>query len=141
MHVILFDGVCGLCDRLVSFVIDHDTSRSFRFAALQSAFATEALARHRRHPRDLNTLFVLCDFGTPRERVLLKSDGALLVLRELGGVWRAMALWSWVPRPIRDAVYDLVAVTRYRLFGRRDACRVPTVEERELFLDATAGAP
>jgi predicted DCC family thiol-disulfide oxidoreductase YuxK len=135
--IILYDGVCGLCNRLSQFVLARDPEGRFRFAALQGAVAGEILTRHGRDPRDLDTLYLVLAPGGPEERLLRKSDAALRILRELGGVWRLSAVLRIVPRAIRDLGYDLVARTRYRLFGRYDTCPVPDPRHRARFLDRT----
>ncbi len=134
--VILYDGVCGLCDRSVRFVVAHDRAGRFRFAPLQSAYAQDALARHGRDPRDLDTVYALFDPGTAAERLLAKSDATLAVLWALGGVWRLAVLARAIPRRWRNAVYDWVARNRYRWFGRFDHCQVPSAELRQRFVAA-----
>ena len=133
--IILYDGVCGLCNRLNRFVLARDRAGRFRFAALQSALAGEILARHGRDPRDLDTLYLVLAHGRPEERLLRKSDAALWILRALGGPWRAAGALRVVPRRLRDLGYDLVARTRYRLFGRYDSCPLPEPRHRARFLD------
>src|SRR5262249_51367927 len=135
--IILYDGVCGLCNRLNRFVLARDPVGHFRFAALQSALAGEILVRHGRDPRDLDTLYLVLAPGQPEERLLRKSDAALWILCELGGGWRLTAALRVVPRPIRDLGYDLVARTRYRLFGRYDTCPAPDSRHRARFLDGS----
>src|SRR5262249_53973400 len=110
--IILYDGVCGLCNRLNRFVLARDPAGPFRFAALQSPLAAEILGRHGRDPRDLDTLYLVLASGQPDERLLEKSEAALWILRELGGGWRAAGLLRVVPRRVRDLGYDLVARTR-----------------------------
>jgi predicted DCC family thiol-disulfide oxidoreductase YuxK len=133
--IILYDGVCALCHRLNRFVLARDPAGRFRFAALQSALAGEILTRHGRDPRDLDTLYLVLDHGRPDERLLRKSDAALWILRDLGGPWRAAGALRAVPRWMRDLGYDLVARTRYRLFGRYDTCPLPDPRHRARFLD------
>ena len=133
--IILYDGVCGLCNRLNRFVLARDPGGLFRFAALQSPIAAEILARHGRDPRDLDTLYLVLAPGRPDERLLEKSDAVLWILRRLGGVWRAAAALRVVPRGVRDVGYDLVARSRYRVFGRYGACPLPDPRHRARFLD------
>lgn len=118
--VILFDGVCTLCKRSVQFVIARDAARRFRFASLQSP-AGRALLREAGLPPAHRDSLVLLEGG----RAFVRSEAALRIARHLRG-WR----WAWalraVPRPIRDAAYDLVARHRYRVFGKETACPVPT---------------
>jgi predicted DCC family thiol-disulfide oxidoreductase YuxK len=126
--LIYFDGLCGLCDRFVSFVLRHDRRERFRFAPLQGETARRRLA-HFEHPERSPT--VILDDGV---RLRFRSDAALAILAELGGAWRAAAWLRVIPRPLRDLVYRVVARYRHRWFGRRDACRVPTPVERARFL-------
>jgi predicted DCC family thiol-disulfide oxidoreductase YuxK len=132
--IILYDGVCGLCHRLNRFVLTRDPAGRFRFAALQSVLAREILTRHGRDPRDLDTLYLVLGYGRPDECLLRKSEAALWILGELDGPWRAASGLRVVPRRLRDLGYDLVAHTRYRLFGRFDACPVPDARHRARFL-------
>jgi predicted DCC family thiol-disulfide oxidoreductase YuxK len=127
--VVLFDGVCNLCNGSVRFVVRHDRRGRFRFASLQSEAGQALLRRHGLDPADLFSV-VLVDGG----RVTTRSDAALDVARGLGGAWRAAGLLRAVPRPVRDRVYDWVARNRYRWFGRRDACMLPSPELRARFL-------
>lgn len=134
--ILFYDGVCGLCDRTVQFVLRHDRAGRVRFATLQSGVARVVLTRHGRDARDLDTMYLVLDADTPRERLLCKSDGILAVLRELGGPWRLVAAARLVPRGLRDRAYDWVARNRYRWFGRYDHCALPRPEVRERFLDS-----
>jgi predicted DCC family thiol-disulfide oxidoreductase YuxK len=134
--IILYDGVCGLCNRLNRFVLARDPAGRFRFAALQSALAGAILSRHGRDPRHLDTVYLVLHHGQPGERLLQKSDAVLWILGELGGGWRLAGAFRVVPRAIRDLGYGLVARTRYRLFGRYDACPLPDPRHRARFLDS-----
>ncbi len=123
--VVFFDGVCGLCNGFVDFLVQHDRARVLRYAPLQGATA----ARFERLPRNLDSVVVV-----DGDRVLVKSDAALVVLSRLGGVWRFTAVARVIPRVVRDAVYDTIARNRYRWFGKREACRVPEPHEARFFL-------
>jgi predicted DCC family thiol-disulfide oxidoreductase YuxK len=129
--VILFDGVCNLCNRGVTFVIDHDRRGLFRFASLQSEVAARLLAAvgWKGDPGALDSV-LLIDGG----HVFDRSTAVLRVLRELGGRWRWIARLELVPRVLRDALYRWVAGRRYRWFGRSPSCRVPTPELSSRFL-------
>lgn len=130
---LLFDGVCNLCSGSVRWVIRHDPQALFRFASLQSAVAQDLLRRHGRPHAASDRLdsVVLVD----GDRLWVKSDAALEVLRRIGGGWALLRVLRLVPRPIRDAVYDWVASHRYRWFGKRDECWLPTPELSRRFLD------
>jgi predicted DCC family thiol-disulfide oxidoreductase YuxK len=133
--IVLYDGVCGLCNRLVQFLLKRDTHDRFRFASLQSDFTAQALRRHGLDPADLDTVYVIRDFGQSRERLLARSDAVLFMLNRLGGIWRVTALGQVLPRALRDLVYQLVARNRYRVFGKHESCMLPAPQHRQKFLD------
>lgn len=134
--IILYDGVCGLCNRLVQFLLKHDREGRLRFASLQSDFADKVLSRHGLNAKDLDTVHVVENYDQPEERVLQRSDAVLHAGRELGGFWGASSsVAKVVPRPLRDLVYRLVATNRYRMFGKYDSCMLPDVNQRSKFLD------
>jgi predicted DCC family thiol-disulfide oxidoreductase YuxK len=134
--IILYDGVCGLCNRLVQFLLKHDRGGRLRFASLQSDFAAKVLGRHGIDPKDLDTVQVVVNYDQPDERVLQRSDAILRAGRELGGFWGASAsVGKVVPRGLRDLVYRFVATNRYRVFGKYDTCMLPDQNQRSRFLD------
>lgn len=134
-HLILYDGVCGLCNRLNQFVLRRDRDDRFRFAALQGEVSAQTLARHGCDPRELDTVYLVLHWGTADERVLKKALAILRVLRELGGLWRGIALLRVLPRVVLDLGYDLVARRRYRWFGQYPACPVPPPGQQQKFVD------
>ena len=139
--ILLYDGVCGLCNRSVQFILRRDLRAIFRFAALQSPFAQTILARHGANPADLDTVYLVVNYSQPDEALLARSDAVADVLRRLGGVWRFFgAGFRLVPRPLRDWGYNLVARNRYRIFGHDDTCPLPTPETRSRFLDQQPSA-
>lgn len=127
--IVLFDGLCTLCDGAVQFIIDHDPSAQFRFASLQSDSGQRLAREHGVDASALDTL-VLIDAG----HALTLSDAVLGIARRLGRPWSWATALSVIPRPARDAVYRLVARNRTRWFGQRAACRIPTPELRARFL-------
>lgn len=128
-HLLLFDGVCNLCNGLVGFIIRHDGRKRFHFAPLQSVAGQNVLQRHDLVTSDFHTLVYF------RKGVLLtRSTAALNVARDLGGTWMIAYTFILVPRFLRDAVYDLISRRRFRWFGKRDSCMVPTPELRSRFL-------
>ncbi len=134
--IILYDGVCGLCNRFVQFILRRDRNAVFRFASLQNAFAAPILARHRANPSDLDTVYVVVNHELPGEYLLSRSDAALFVLKQLAGLWRpAASLLQLLPQFFRDAAYNVVARHRYRLFGRSEVCALPRDQDRTRFLD------
>ena len=134
--IILYDGVCGLCNRFVQFVLKRDHQDRFRFAALQSNFARTVLRRHALNPDLLDTVYVVFDYGQASEHLLSRNAAARAVLEELGGLWRFWArLLDWLPESFRDWRYNLVARNRYRFFGKRESCPLPDPKNLHKFLD------
>jgi len=135
--IIFFDGVCGLCDRLVQFVLHRDRRGTFRFAALQTDFAADTLRRFDRDPADLDTMYALDTSGSSgtNDRLLRKGRAILFVLGKLGWPWRVLAAAAGIlPTAVLDFFYDRVARVRYRLFGKRESCRLPSADERSRFV-------
>ena len=129
--IVLFDGVCNLCNSTVRFIFERDPHGRFRFAAQQSEAGQALLRKHGLLERgSLADSVVVLEGG----RTYLESDAALHILCRLGGVWRLAYALRIVPKPLRDGVYRLVARHRYRIFGRREQCMVPTPELRRRFL-------
>ncbi len=126
---VLFDGVCNLCNGSVNFIIDRDPDGYFRFASLQSEEAEAILRRAGATGAPLESIVLV-----ERDRIYRRSDAVLRIARRLKGAWPALAVFSVVPRPIRDWIYDWIARNRYRWFGKRDSCRIPTPELRSRFL-------
>ncbi|MBV6648075.1 MAG: thiol-disulfide oxidoreductase DCC family protein [Cyclobacteriaceae bacterium] len=127
--VLLFDGVCNLCNSTVNFIIDRDHKQAFSFAPLQSSIAQELLRNTPVRPEELQSI-VLVD----NEKIFVKSDAALRVTKYLSGAWSVLYLFRIFPRSLRDLVYDFIARHRYRWFGRQDECRIPTPELKARFL-------
>ncbi len=131
--VILYDGVCGLCNRLVQFALKHDRQACFRFASLQGADAARILQRHDIDPNDLDTFYVVQESG---ERLAARSDAVISVLHELGGFWATIAVVLRIlPKSLRDGGYGVVARHRYRIFGKYESCPLPEAKYRDRFLD------
>ena len=126
--VIVFDGICVLCNGWVRFLLKHDREGRYRFAAMQTDAGRALLVGHGLDPDDPAS-FLLVDGG----RAWTDSDAIRRVLTGLGGAWRLAGVIAWVPRFVRDPVYRWIARNRYRLFGTT-ACHVPTEEERARFL-------
>jgi predicted DCC family thiol-disulfide oxidoreductase YuxK len=133
--LILYDGVCGLCNRFVQFVLRRDCGDLFQFAALQTQFAGDLLRRHGFSAEQLDTVYLVLNPQTSTEQVLARSDASAGVLQRLGGIWPAAAhLLSWFPRPLREWMYKVVASNRYNIFGRYQTCPVPTEQQRRKFI-------
>lgn len=137
--LVFYDGVCGLCDRLIHFLLARDTRGALRFAQLQGAVARRELLPAGYDPGDLDTVLVIANWGTPRQHVLARSRAVLHAGAQLGGSWAALArLGQLVPRVIADAAYDVIARRRYSMFGRFQACPLPRPEWRSRFIDETS---
>jgi predicted DCC family thiol-disulfide oxidoreductase YuxK len=134
-HLMLYDGVCGLCNRLLQFVLRHDRRHAFSCAALQSPVGQSIVKRSGGNPGELASFYVIADYRTASPRVFTRSDAALFVAGALGWPWKAARFMRLVPQAIRDAVYDVVARNRYRAFGRYDRCVVPRPEFRRRCID------
>lgn len=133
--IVLYDGVCGLCNRLNQFLLKRDAHDRLRFASLQSDFAGSLLKRNGINSTDLDTVYVLVDYGQPGEHLLSRSDAILHLLLQLGGIWNISRLGRIVPRWLRDRLYDVVAGNRYRVFGKYETCLMPDKKYRQKFLD------
>ena len=133
--IVLYDGVCGLCNRLVQFLLKRDRHDRLRFASLQSDFASTVLRRHNLDPHDLDTVHVVLDHGKPNERVLRRSDAVVHVVQRLDGFWKVAALGKLLPRWFRDGIYRLVATYRYQVFGKAESCILPSAKDRSKFIE------
>ena len=140
--IILYDGVCGLCNRLNQFVLRRDREGIFRFASLQSPLAARILAHHGANPQGLDTLYVVLNHdlakeAQPEERLLPRSDAVIFVLNRLGGIWKVLGfLVRLLPPFLRDWGYRVVARHRYRVFGRFETCMLPSAPDRSKFIDS-----
>jgi predicted DCC family thiol-disulfide oxidoreductase YuxK len=128
-NLILFDGVCNFCNGAVQMVIGIDRQKIFKFAAIQSELGQRLYREHGLDPSDIQTLMLV-----DGDRVLTKSDAVLGVLAKLEGGWQLLAAFQVLPRPLRDVAYSEFARQRFRLFGRRESCMVPTAEVRDRFI-------
>ena len=128
--IVLFDGVCNLCNGAVQFIIKRDKSSKFLFASLQSDFGQSQLSRFALDPTLLHSIIAI-ENGKFYER----SDAALKIASYLGQPWPALGMFRILPRFFRDWVYDLIAKNRYRMFGKRESCMLPTPEMKAKFLE------
>jgi predicted DCC family thiol-disulfide oxidoreductase YuxK len=129
MMVILFDGVCNLCNASVNWIIDQDKKNLFRFASLQSAYGKSVIEQFNITGNYMDTVVLLED-----DKVYLRSEAALRVLKHLGGLYSLAYAFVIVPAFLRNFVYNIVAENRYRWFGKQDACRIPTPHLKAKFL-------
>lgn len=128
-QIILFDGVCNFCNFWVNFVIKRDNKDLFRFAALQSEKAKELTSRFNIDISNLDTFVLIVG-----EKFYNKSTAALMVSKELNSILKILFPLIILPAFFRDFVYDIIAKNRYKLFGRKESCRIPTEAEKEKFL-------
>lgn len=128
--LILFDGVCNLCSHSIQFVIRHDKKNIYRFASLQSGFARSLLLKHELPPNDFETIVLIED-----SRIFTRSTAALRIARRLNGAWPLLYILVLVPRFIRDAVYRYISAHRYKWFGKKESCWLPSPELESKFVE------
>lgn len=131
--LVLYDGLCGFCDASVQWLIAHDPEGLFRFAALQGETAGAIVQRHPLPP-GLDSIILATAVGTAGETVVWHSAAIFSICQRLGFPWRALSWLRFLPRPLADLGYRLFARCRYLVWGRKDACRIPTPDERARFL-------
>lgn len=128
--LVLFDGVCNLCNGAVQFIIKRDPTGKFLFASLQSDFASSQLKKFDLNSQSLHSIIVI-----EGDNMLERSGAIFSIASHLTGTWRLFVVFKFLPRFIRDGLYDLVAKYRYRIFGRQDSCMIPTPELKARFVD------
>ncbi len=134
-YLILYDGVCGICNASVQYVIRHDASGVFAFAPIQGSTAGDILRRHGKDPADLDTVYVVLNQGQPDESLLSEGRAALFVLKQVRGPFLLFTWFSWLPTGVLNWFYQRIARNRYRLAKKLDACPVPSPAVRARFLD------
>ena len=133
-HLVLYDGVCGLCSRLLQFVLEHDRRLVFRFASLQSGTG-KAIVERFGGPNDMTSFYVVANYRAKHAQMFSRSSAALFVARELGWPWKVAGLLHVLPTAILDHAYDVVARHRYRVFGRHERCLIPRPEFGSRFVE------
>ncbi|MFA7447501.1 MAG: thiol-disulfide oxidoreductase DCC family protein [Weeksellaceae bacterium] len=128
--IVLFDGICNLCNSSVQLIIQNDSKNLFQFASLQSEFGQKFLQENNL-PDDAFKSIVLID----GEKFYTKSEAVLRIGKELKGIYKVLGIFLWVPKFIRDFVYDYIARNRYKWYGKRNSCWIPTAELKQKFLD------
>jgi len=128
--IILFDGVCNLCNGAVKFVIKRDKRDLFRYAALQSETGQQLTKERKIDITTVDSIILI----EPGVAYFIKSDAALEIAKDLSGAWPLIAIFKWVPGSIRDSIYDWVAKNRYTWFGKQESCMIPTKELQHKFL-------
>lgn len=126
--VILFDGVCNLCNSSVQFVIKHDPKKKFRFASIQGDYGQQVLKQFHLPPDSLNSFILLED-----NQIYTHSTGALKVAKQLSGAWPLLYVFIIIPPFIRNVVYQFIANNRYKWFGKKESCAIPSPELKALF--------
>ena len=130
-QIVLFDGVCNLCNSSVNFIVDRDPKVRFKFAALQSEKGQELLSQILRANESSFDSIVLISNNS----VYIKSSAALRIARHLNGLWPILYSFMIIPKPLRDFVYDFIAKNRYKWFGKSDVCRIPTPDLQSRFIE------
>ncbi len=127
--ILLFDGVCNLCNGTVQFIIKHDKKAIFRFASLQSELAQNLLVQHQVSIKNLESVVLIS-----QNRIFTHSDAPLEIAYLLGGFWRFFYIFKLIPYFFRNAIYNWIARNRYRWFGKEESCWLPTAELKARFL-------
>lgn len=127
---ILFDGVCNLCNESVLFIIKRDPHSKFRFASLQSELGIKLLREFEFPQEELSSVLLVKD-----QRLFQKSNAALEIARQLSGLWPMLFIFKIIPRFIRNGIYDWIARNRYRWFGKKNTCMIPSPELKARFVD------
>jgi len=128
-RIILFDGVCNLCNSSVQFIIKRDPKGRFKFASIQSETGQSLLELHG-YDKEIDS-FILIE----NQKIYFKSSAALMVCRNLNGLWKLLTILRILPAPFRDFFYDVVANNRYKWFGKKESCMLPTKEMKKRFLN------
>ena len=128
-QIILFDGVCNFCNSSINFIIDHDPEKHFKFAPLQSEIGQGILTKFNKNTEDFDSVILLKD-----NQLYQKSEAAIEIAKHLSGVWKYLAAFGVLPNFFLNFFYDMIAKNRYRIFGKAETCRMPTIELRERFL-------
>lgn len=128
-HIIIFDGVCNFCNGAVNFIIKRDSKRIFKFAPMQSEIAQTFMSKHQIHDIGYDTFILI-----KNDKCYLRTNAALEITKDLDGYWFMFRVFKIVPSKIRDYIYNLLARNRYRLFGKRAVCMMPSKEISDRFL-------
>jgi predicted DCC family thiol-disulfide oxidoreductase YuxK len=126
--IILFDGVCNFCNYWVNFIIDHDKQNLFKFAALQSEKGSELLEKFNLPKDDFDSFILISE-----NKVYKKSSAAFAIAKDLSGWPKIFTPLNFLPKALTDLIYDMIAKNRYKFFGKKEACRIPTKEEKSKF--------
>ena len=138
-NLIVYDGVCGLCNRFLRFVIARDPAGVFYFTPLQGELAQGILLRHGRQPEKLDTVYLISGYGTEQESLREKSSAVFTILRNLNQPWPVVALLRFFPLSLSDRAYALIVRDRYRFFGKYEECPLPPPDHRQRFIERSFG--
>lgn len=127
MKIIYFDGFCGLCNGFVDFMMKIDHKKQFHYSPLQGEHAHSNLPKEM--TEDLKSVVY-----SDGQKLYTKSEAVIKILKDQGGIWSLASAGKFLPRSLTDKAYDLVATNRYKLFGKKESCRLPTPEERQRFV-------
>ena len=133
--LVLYDGVCGLCNRSVRVILKRDRLKRFRFASMQSGFGERILTGHDCTDDALESLILIVDYGERSERLLRRSDAVLYITSRIGGLWRLSRIFRILPVSVLDRFYGMIARNRYAWFGKYDSCPLPQERHRDRFYD------
>lgn len=128
-NLILFDGVCNFCNFWVNFIIDRDSKASFKFTALQSDTARQILKSNNIDAMKIDSIVLVIN-----GKIFFKSSAAFQIARKLDGFWKLLYIFIIIPPFMRDRIYDFIASNRYKWFGKRETCRIPTDDEKHRFI-------
>ena len=128
-HLLLFDGVCNLCNGAVNFMIERDKQQRFVFASLQSEIGQQIAKQYQLPENDFESMVLL-----KNEKIHIKSNAALEIARDLSGGWSLLYVFKIIPKFLRDWVYQVISTNRYKWFGRKDQCRIPTPDIKNRFI-------
>jgi len=128
--IILFDGVCNLCNNAVTFVIKRDRKDIFRYAAIQSDIGQKLITNAKINPETIDSIFLIS-----KGKCYYKSNAALRIAKHLSGAYPLLFAFLIVPKFIRNWVYDFIAKNRYKWFGKKESCMIPTPALKSLFID------
>ena len=130
-NIILFDGICNLCNSSINFIIKHDHKDRFRFASLQSDIGKKLLAERGIDQHTIDSIILIA----PQKAYYIKSTAVLQIAKQLSGIYPILSIFLILPEFIRNTIYDMIAKNRYKWFGRKDQCMIPTPKLRSLFID------
>jgi len=128
--IIIFDGVCNFCNKSVNFIIKRDKKEKFYFTAFQSEYAQKLLLEHNLTSQNLNTLILI-----KNNICFIKSDAVFEILKELSLFWQLLSIFRIVPKKARDYIYDKISQNRYKIYGKKESCMIPTAKQKKRFYE------